>query len=162
MLRTIVLFLLGCGIGWLTVNFSSPNFVLPWEAKPSDYVGQGHSGPASIPIVEKPVYGAIAYSEETSAWGSSIDYSDLDAAKRNAVQRCEKSGAKDCAIVLWNKETCMALAVSPRIKNKQSGGWGTGVDENIDAARSEALTNCKKFAKSCKIVESFCSYSDVP
>lgn len=125
--------------------------------EPGVYQGEGNSGAATVKPEENPVYGAIALSESTYAWGSSIKYTSEDKAKLDATSRCAESGASDCQAQTWGSEVCLALAIAPRIKGKSMGGWGTGRDENIDLAKSEALENCQKHEKDCAIVESFCS-----
>jgi hypothetical protein len=129
---------------------------MPWEPKPIGYAGAGKSGAGSVEAIEHPVYGAIAVSIDTFAWGSSTGYAKIGDARQDATRRCAESGAKDCRVKISTKESCLALAIAPRIIDRQSGAWGTGVDENIDKAKAEALKNCGKYEKKCKIVESFC------
>ncbi len=152
MLRLLPFLLIMAGIFWM--ERESIDF-LKRDDRP--YVGDGNSGKAVVDLVENPKYGALAVSTDTSAWGSSKGYHNKEDAVSDAVRRCAESGATDCVVKTSAHSNCLALALSPRIKTKQNGAWGTGSAENEKDAVKRASENCGKHAHDCKIVDSFCN-----
>jgi serine/threonine-protein kinase len=94
-------------------------------------------------------YGAIAYSPSTGADGWAFDYPSRAVAERNALQDCRKY-ADDCAIQLWFRDACGALAVGD---NGYGTGWGT--DRRI--AESYAIQTCRKYTSKCAVRRWVCT-----
>ena len=57
------------------------------------------------------LYGAIAYSSSTGRYGHSYDFGSRSEAEDYARSKC---GSGDCAIKVWFKNACGALAVGRR------------------------------------------------
>ena len=85
------------------------------------------------------MFTAIAVSDSTLNWGSSWAYLDLQAAERNAMARCSKTGAKDCKIQISGQNMCVALATSGPDK-----AWATESDRNGEKAKAKAIASCRK------------------
>jgi len=83
------------------------------------------------------VYGAIAYGEESTAWGYSFDMPDSASASRRALSGCAPRG-NDCKVVVSFENSCAALAAA---SNKR---YGTGHAGEREQAESLALAACKR------------------
>lgn len=94
-------------------------------------------------------YGAIAYSNSTTAHAWAKDYSSRDAAEAAAIANCSKH-ANDCRAVLWFMNGCGALAMG-----KGGPGWGWG--ESQPLADSAALNTCSKQARACTVKVRVCT-----
>ena len=101
----------------------------------------------STPIPDK--FAAIAFSTTTHTWGYSYGVGDLESAQHKAVQFCK---ANDAKVVIWAKNGWYcALAVGAE------GSWGAKSAATAEQAKAEALEECRKFTKDCKIVACVCS-----
>ena len=89
-------------------------------------------------------YAAIAYSPATKSWGFGRQYSSLAAARRAAVGECK---AADAIPVGWasNGWYC-ALAIGA------DGSYGCGAGITVEAAKNNALKECRKFTADCSVV----------
>lgn len=156
MVRNIVVGLLFICIASISVYVIASS--LRPKAPVDEYSGAGkaYSGVA-VPEDHKARYGAFAVSDQTFAWGSSLDYPSRPSAERDAEKRCAKGGAKDCKIALWFYDRCGALAIKPRDGAKMNGGWGSASAGDLGEAEEKALSNCRRFGgNGCGIVESIC------
>lgn len=102
------------------------------------------------------VWGAIAVSESTLAFGSAWGYQSEQDAKHRASRECSlaMNAMRDCRVVGTFSNACVALATSP---NEHSWGF-SGSQTNINSAVKNAMTQCKKYGgRSCDIVSKFCS-----
>jgi len=88
------------------------------------------------------MYGAIAYSSSTGRYGYSHDWGSRSEAEDYARSQC---GRSDCAIKVWFKNACGALAVGQR------GGLGWGWSSSRGAAESVALNECQAKSSGCNI-----------
>jgi hypothetical protein len=88
-------------------------------------------------------YGALAYNEETGAYGYAYDYDTQAEASKAAVEEC----GKDCKVVMQLKNECGAIAQSQKFY-----GWANGASRK--AAEKGALDNC---GKDCKVVAWTCT-----
>jgi hypothetical protein len=88
------------------------------------------------------LYGAIAYSSSTGRHGYSYDWGSRSEAEDYARSKC---GSGDCAIKVWFKNACGALAVGRR------GGTGWGWSSSRGAAESVALNECQSRTSGCNI-----------
>ncbi len=94
-------------------------------------------------------YGAIAYSATNHSGSYSYDYGSRDAAEADALHRCS-AGAPDCAVVMWFKNACGALAVGPK-------GTGHAWAGGRQAAEREALRYCGKYSAECRVTTWVCT-----
>jgi serine/threonine-protein kinase len=78
-------------------------------------------------------YGAIAMSPSTGACGVSWDYSTRTKAENRAIQEC---GQGDCAIRVWFRNACGALAVGSNLQ------WGVAWAGTYAEASTLALNEC--------------------
>ena len=88
-------------------------------------------------------FGAIAISDSTGQWGLTYDYSSKASAEKEAVKQC---GASDCAVEVWFKNSCGAVA-----KNGLEVAYGLGDSrEEAEEAAIDALAGAGKIvAWSC-------------
>ena len=95
------------------------------------------------------LFGAIAYSTGSGAYGWAKDHPTRQAAERASLTACGKL-AKDCRNVLWFKNGCGSLAVSAK-----AYGWGWGSTQAL--ADGEAVKACSKHATGCKVTSQACT-----
>jgi Domain of unknown function (DUF4189) len=95
------------------------------------------------------LFGSIAYSPGSGAYGWAKDHLSREAAERASLAACRKR-AKDCRNVLWFKNGCGALAVSAK-----AYGWGWGSTQAL--ADGEAIKACSKHATGCKVTSQACT-----
>ncbi len=96
-------------------------------------------------------WGAIAYSAQDKGFGYSEGWSDLENAKKTAMENCEKHSAK-CKLWLWYDHECGAIAA-----DGNTVAWGTATAKSN--AERRALMECKKAGgKKCVISVSQCSW----
>ena len=95
-------------------------------------------------------YGAIAFSQDSGANGRSWNFETKWQAKNRALRECSKHG-RGCKVVLWFRNACGALAISP------GNGYGASWDSDEYAARRSALRTCYKYNDTCSIKASYCS-----
>ena len=95
-------------------------------------------------------YAAIAFSQDTGAYGSSWNYKTRWQAEERALEECEKYGP-GCEVVNWTRNACTALATSP------DDGYGAAWGVTKFKAEMEALDACYESNDSCSIRVSFCT-----
>jgi hypothetical protein len=93
------------------------------------------------------LYGAIAFSQGTGAYGYSYDAGSRGSVEEAALTRCGGS----CSVVLWFKNACGALAAG------DSHGFGTGWAGDRSRAEEIAMSNCAKSTNDCKLLASTCT-----
>ena len=94
-------------------------------------------------------YGAIAFSESTYELGWAGDrYSRADA-DNSAMRFCLRR-ARDCRIVMWVRNACMALASGDE-------GWGTAYSTSKSEAVAIAMENCQENSDGCRLRIKYCS-----
>ena len=93
-------------------------------------------------------YGAIAYSSSSGRYGYSYDWGSRADAENYARSQC---GSTDCAVKVWFKNACGALAVG------QNGGLGWGWSGSRGAAESTALNECQSRTGGCSIKSWACT-----
>jgi len=94
-------------------------------------------------------YGAIAYSSKTGAHGWSHSYSSRHAAESAALRSCRAYG-RGCRIIVWELNSCAAVAVSP------DGGWGWGLHQDRWRAQAIANAECEARNRSCSLLQLVC------
>ncbi len=94
-------------------------------------------------------YGAIAYSPSTGADGWAVNYPSRAMAERVALQDCRRY-ADDCAVQLWFRDACGALAVG-------ANGYGTGWGTSPGIADSYAIQTCRKYTSNCAVRRRECT-----
>ena len=87
-------------------------------------------------------YGAIAYSSSTGRYGYSHDFGSRAEAENYAVSQC---GMSDCAVKVWFRNACGALAVGQR------GGMGWGWSGSRGGAENIALNECQARTSGCSV-----------
>ena len=96
-------------------------------------------------VVIPPKFGALAYSQKAGIQNS------LDAAKQEAVKRCQKSSRNTpCKVIVWVRNGCLAAAEG-KVKNRflvtQAGG-------NQGTVEQTALKNCQdRGGVDCRIIQ---------
>lgn len=93
-------------------------------------------------------FGAIAFSQQSGSHGYAYDYDSRETAEREAMEQC---GESSCAIVVWFKNACAALAVGT------GNGYGYGWAADRAEAESTALSNCRSNSQGCSIDRWVCT-----
>ncbi len=83
------------------------------------------------------LYGAIAFSDSTGAYGFSFQYRTRSGAELRAVDECTKRGAPDCEAKVWFRG-CGSLAVGP------DNVYGSAYADSKSEARDLAIGYCQE------------------
>lgn len=98
------------------------------------------------------LYGAIAYSDRTGAFGYSYKHGSRRQAEAEARGQCANKGGTNCKIATWYVNSCGALAKSGH------GPWGVGQKNSEQAAQRQAQAFCKQHGgRDCSVVFTGCS-----
>jgi hypothetical protein len=98
------------------------------------------------------IYGAIALSSGTQAYGTAWGYADPAQAHARAQTECAKLGLNDCAVRVSLAGTCGALVMST-----QSGQTFAVTDTDKANAGAFALAQCQATgASDCQVQANFC------
>ncbi len=93
-------------------------------------------------------WGSIVYGPESDAWGISWDHGSRRAAVDDARSNC---GAKKCPAELSFYGTrCGAFAISGK-------SWSLVQSSTVERAKQDALDQCGKTGKSCRIIGAVCA-----
>ncbi|MGH7002487.1 MAG: DUF4189 domain-containing protein [Alphaproteobacteria bacterium] len=97
-------------------------------------------------------WGALAFSENGTAYSYSRNYTDRDGAHQGALAECAKY-ANDCKIYATFENKCVALA------GASDGAYGWAIGGSDPAARSAgAMRQCQQQGgQDCRMVVTFCS-----
>ena len=102
-------------------------------------------------VVIPPKFGALAYSQKAGILAGAVNQNSLDAAKQEAVKRCQKSSRNTpCKVIVWVRNGCLAAAEG-KVKNRflvtQAGG-------NQGTVEQAALKNCQdRGSVDCRIIQ---------
>ena len=102
-------------------------------------------------VVIPPKFGALAYSQKAGILAGAVNQNSLDAAKQEAVKRCQKSSRNTpCKVIVWVRNGCLAAAEG-KVKNRflvtQAGG-------NQGTVEQTALKNCQdRGGVDCRIIQ---------
>ena len=102
-------------------------------------------------VVIPPKFGALAYSLKAGILAGAVNQNSLDAAKQEAVKRCQKSSRNTpCKVIVWVRNGCLAAAEG-KVKNRflvtQAGG-------NQGTVEQAALKNCQdRGGVDCRIIQ---------
>lgn len=94
------------------------------------------------------LYGAIAYSPSSKAYGWAKDFNSQIEAENAAMNECYKR-AGDCRIAVWFVNACGAVAAGPE-------GWGADWGSSIREAERKSTRLCSDYSYGCQIVMSQC------
>ena len=98
------------------------------------------------------VYGAIALSSSTQAYGTAWGYSDPAAAHASAQTECARQGLTDCAVRVSLAGTCGTLVMSV-----QANQTFAVTDMDRASAGALALAQCQATgASDCAVQANFC------
>jgi hypothetical protein len=116
-----------------------------------DQLWHGSHGPGGAPAI----WGALALSRSSTAYGYSYDYQSAEAANAAAVSSCNGvlKGKRDCQVRSTFSRNCIALATS------NDGAWGISATYgDLVADDRDALSRCQNAGgKSCSTVLAYCS-----
>ena len=92
-------------------------------------------------------YGAVAFDEDSLAFGYSYNWGSQQQADAAAVRKCQGN----CKVIgqYWNN--CGSLAAA----KDGSYGWAANLDENV--ATSRALANCNRYGTGCETKVTVCN-----
>ena len=94
-------------------------------------------------------WGAIVYSRATNKWGMAWSQDTRKAAATSAQASCA-DGSQCPTEISFFGTACGVFAHS-------ESGWAIVARESIEKARADALTECRKRGKACRIVASVCA-----
>ncbi len=97
----------------------------------------------------KALYGAIAYSTKSGAFGFATDYAAQKSAERDALSECKTRGG-GCKATIWFKNACGSFALG-------DDGWGASWGATPEKSKSEAIIECKKETKNCEVRKTICT-----
>ena len=99
-----------------------------------------------------PKFGALAYSQKAGILAGAVNQNSLDAAKQEAVKRCQKSSRDTpCKVIVWVRNGCLAAAEG-KFKNRFLVTQAGGEQGTVEQA---ALKNCRdRGATECRILQS--------
>ena len=98
-------------------------------------------------------WGALAFSENGTAYSYSRNYATKEEAEQGAMSECSKY-ASDCKIYDTFENRCTSLAGSPN----GVYGWAWGGD--LQARQQRAIAECaKQGGTECRMVVNFCTGS---
>ena len=126
-----------CAFGVCTDNSTGAKFRAPAQPKPD-------------------VWGALAVSPSTLAWGNSWNYKTGKEAEAEALKNCRtySKGARDCRVAVTVADVCVSMAASMAQKIYTVGG-PTGA---ANFAADNAMLKCKRAGgRACVIATSFCA-----
>jgi hypothetical protein len=140
----------------------------PAMEPPPDYVEQLHerernacidAGGCDLPVqrggAPPGIWGALAISRSSNAYGYSYDFPSQEAANAAALAHCNAGlkGQRDCQVRSTFARNCIALATS------DEGGWGySATYGDLVADDRDALSHCQNSGgKSCSTVLAYCS-----
>ena len=97
-------------------------------------------------------FGALAYSQKAGILAGAVNQNSLDAAKQEAVKRCQKSSRNTpCKVIVWVRNGCLAAAEG-KFKNRFLVTQAGGEQGTVEQA---ALKNCRdRGATECRILQS--------
>jgi serine/threonine-protein kinase len=105
----------------------------------------------AAPAAAQGVYGALAISPSTGAYGFGYNYDTSAAARDRAMTECRKH-AQDCQVYAQVQRQCIAVA---RASNNAFGwAYGFAADERGERALNECAG---RNGNDCKVVTRFCS-----
>jgi|EndMetStandDraft_4_1072995.scaffolds.fasta_scaffold1114117_1 hypothetical protein len=104
---------------------------------------------APVAALAGDLFGSIAYSQQTRAYGWSKDYGSQAEAESAALTECYKR-AGDCKIAMSYQNACGAVAVG------QDGGWGSDWGRDANAANNKAMHMCDGYSYNCQVVVTQC------
>jgi hypothetical protein len=139
----------------------------PAMEPPTDYVEQQNERQRSACIItgacDQPaqpagppaIWGALAISSSSNAYGYSYDFPSQEAANASALQSCNSvlKGKRDCQVRSSFARNCIALATS------DDGAWGYSAPYgDLVADDRDALGRCQNSGgKTCTTVLAYCS-----
>lgn len=95
------------------------------------------------------IYGAIAYSPASGAFGYSDNYGSESQADYRALSECGKT---DCVVASWFYNNCGAVVTS------DNGSWGGGHGASVSSAIRDAENACTQHGgTACVVKVSHCS-----
>jgi hypothetical protein len=102
---------------------------------------------------QRTVYGAIAYTPKTAAWGSAYGENTAVAAEQKALSFCARRGDV-CKVVASFSNTCGAVAVLGA-----TGATFVATNERRAVAETQAMRDCHQQpnSSSCRILNSICA-----
>lgn len=107
-------------------------------------------GAMAAPVHAADMFGAIAYSPNSGAWGWSKDYASQDEAETRAMDECEsRSNGEECQVASWFRNACGSLATGP-------DGWGADWGNDQWEAAAKALERCSEHSMTCTVKEKIC------
>lgn len=96
-------------------------------------------------------FGAIAFDQQTNAYGVAWDMPSQVAANRRALSDCAKNG-RNCAVVVQFANECAAYATG------QGNVWGYGRGGTRAVAERFAYQYCSQNGKGCQVRVWGCTY----
>ncbi|MDJ0717406.1 MAG: DUF4189 domain-containing protein [Prochloraceae cyanobacterium] len=99
------------------------------------------------------LFGSIAVSPSTGAYGYSWNYKSRQGAVNGALRTCENYAGRagDCRALVWFQNACGSLTQNSR-------GWGSGWGTTRSLAQNYALQSCRQnYGSGCRVVETVCT-----
>lgn len=106
---------------------------------------------APLASAQAQYFGAVSFSPSSGAQGWGIDFASREQAEEAAFQNCAKQGSKDCEVVAWIENGCVAVATS-------TTAFGPGWHWSKAIAEKMAIDRCQKAGTTrCTIARWVCT-----
>ena len=101
---------------------------------------------AATSALANDLFGALAYSYDTGAWGWAVNYEYQEDANGEALAQCG-----ECEIVMEFQNTCAALALG------SDGAYGWAYGDDPDAVQQAAIDYCLEYGDGCEVANWACT-----
>ena len=103
---------------------------------------------APVAALAADLYGAIAYSPTSKAYGWAKDFGTQTEAENAAMNECYKR-AGDCRVAVWFVNACGSVSAGPE-------GWGADWGNNGREAERKSTRLCSDYSYGCQTITTQC------
>lgn len=142
-----------------SAQMACPQGVTPGSSQCLPTGGAPQAQTRNPPPRWKLTWGAIAMSSKTGEVGTSVGRFSKREARREAMDKCERLGGKECVLAVAYENQCAVIAWASELGKPTGGGAIVQSAATISAATSLAIPACSRSrgGGECSIVYSACS-----
>lgn len=97
------------------------------------------------------LYGAFAFDQAKGVVGGVYNRKSRAQAEADALKACKEEGGTKCESIFWFYNMCGAMALA------SDGSYGWSYQPTANAARAQAMAECRKHAKDCEPTAAICT-----
>lgn len=97
------------------------------------------------------LYGAFAFDQAKGVVGGVYNRKSRAQAEKDALASCREAGGTKCESIFWFYNMCGAMALA------SDGSYGWSYQPTANAARAQAMAECRKHAKDCEPTAAICT-----